>query len=295
MGGHRLSALLLCAAIWVTIGCEPEADVPPGGAIAVPSEQAPTLVPKRIVSLAPSLTEIALELGLGDRLVGVTTFCEGVPAEVARVATGLQVAAERVVALRPDYLMAIRTTAQAETLRALRELGIPSDVIPAESIADVRACVLHIAKRFGREAQAERHLRALDEVLESLPADGVSLATRPRVVFVVDWKPLFVAGRGSFVDEMLRAAGAQNAFGDHAAAYVPIDLEEVLARDPDFVLDVTLPSDGTLEGHDIWLRWQRLTQLRAVRSGNVHPFPSVKPALAIPTWVARLREILRTS
>ncbi|MGE3166527.1 MAG: ABC transporter substrate-binding protein [Planctomycetota bacterium] len=271
------------------VGCAPEPESTP-----VVSPPVASSVPQRVVSLAPSLTEILLALGVGDRLVGVTTFCEGVPPAIARVG-GLQVDAERIVALRPDYLVAIETAAQAETLLALRRLGIPVEVLPAETIADVRACVAQLAQRFDREPAAEPHLAALDEVLAAAAAfaavDGAAVG--PSAAFVVDWRPLFVAGRGSFVDEMLGAAGVHNAFADRSASYAAVDLEEVLAKDPDFVFDVTLPTDGPVAGTDSWERWQRLDSLRAVRGGRVLPFPPVKPGLRISAWVALLRETVQ--
>lgn len=247
-----------------------------------PGRTKPAASSTRIVSLAPSLTEMAIALGAESRLVGVTDFCQDVDEKLPRVG-GLQIDVERIVHAKPDLVLAIETSSQARTLRALRKLGIQVEVLPAESVADIKMWVLQLGTWFDVTEAAAGYVAKLDEVLGAKPV----AADAPRVLFVVDWKPLYVAGAGSFVDELLAAAGARNAYADQQQSYVPADVEHVVARDPDVIIDASLTGNG-VEG------WKRFPQLKAVREGRVYAFEPVTPSLRCPEWVAKLRELLHS-
>ena len=235
----------------------------------------------RLVSLAPSLTEIVLALGGKDRLVGVTDYCEEVGEEIPRLG-GLQFNFERIVALRPDRVLAIETRSQAGLLSALTARGIPVEVLRAESLTDIRHTVIALGLLLEEMPRAEELLEELESAvvvadLEPVPA-----------VFVIQRQPLMVAGGGAFVEEMLRAAGIQNLFSEESWSYRRVELERLIELDPVLILDASyLATDP----HAFWGRFDRL---QAVRSDGVVSFPPVQPGLQIPEWVEQLREIAST-
>jgi len=236
--------------------------------------------PLRIVSLAPSLTDIVIELGRGDRLVGVTRYCEGADPRIARVGD-LRFDLETVLALDPDLVLAIETRSQAGLRAALESRGIAVEVYPAESVEDVRAALSGLGALLGAREAAARSLERIDSALE--PPAGEPI----RGVFVVERQSLTVAGGGSFVDAMLRAAGIENAYGAEPWSYRRVELEALIALDPVIILDASFDLTEPAAF------WGRFPSLRAVREGRVRPFPPVRPGIGIPAWVARLREEAR--
>lgn len=245
-----------------------------------PPEVAEDARDQRWVSLAPSLTEIVLALGGGDRLVGVTGFCRDVPESVPRVG-GVTVEFERLVSLEPDRVLAIETQGQQDLLRALRTQGIPVEVFAAESAEDIQVALDRLGKRLGAEVRAAEISAELAAAMEPREALIPTL-------FVVERQTWFVAGGGSFVTSMLRAAGLENVFSDATWPYRAVELEGVVARAPVLILDASYESAG-LERH-----WSRFDSLAAVRAGRVVSFPPVQPGLQIPDWVAKLRQLAET-
>ncbi len=276
----RIANLLLCLALaaFLCFG---------GGAREPASPPRPGARPgiERVVSLAPNFTEILLYLGLGDRIAGVTVFCAGVDPEVARVGSFLEPDFERILSLRPDLVLAFRGNEQAPLFQGLARHGLRVEVFAGESIDDLRATVSGLGAMFDAEARAAEFIERLDAALAAA-APGPAA---PRVLFVVDHRPLYVAGGGSFVDAMLAAAGAANLFHDRSEPWLPVELEEVVARDPDVIIDVTLPPDADAAGEP-WGRFR--SHLRAVRAGRVWPFPQVYCGIQVPDWIVRLREIV---
>ncbi len=240
---------------------------------------------RRVVSLAPSFTEVLSYLGAADRLAGVTVYCEGVDPAVARVGTFRDPNVERILELDPDLVLAIAGQEQAPVVRGLRERhGLRVEVLGGDTIADLEQTLRQLGEWVGARERASEFLARLASVLAVPPPPGDS----PRVLFVVDHNPLYVAGGGSFLEPMLHAAGFRNLFGERAEAWIQVDLEEIHAREPDCIIDVVLSDPERSRSAP----WPRLAgQLRAVAQGRVYPFPEVRCGVRIPDWVERLRAL----
>ncbi|MGA1488782.1 MAG: ABC transporter substrate-binding protein [Planctomycetota bacterium] len=249
--------------------------------------------PRRVISLAPSLTELVQALDRGDRLVGVTDFCEGVSEEIPRVG-GLVVEAESVIALAPDLVLAIETRAQQPLLQVLLDAGIGVQALPAESIPDLLCTITLLGEALDRR-QLARELG--EEITGALAAPPVTAGGPATAVFVVQRDPLLVAGGGSFVTTMLAAAGLVNAFGEGTQHYRTIEMEELMRRDPELLLDAAFDAafdaapDGGPGREGPMAFWGHFDRLRAVESGRVHAFPPVRPGPGIPGWVEELRRL----
>lgn len=191
---------------------------------------------RRIVSLAPNMTETVYALGLQDRLVGVTTYCDYPPAAAAKEKIGspLSPSLEQIVALRPDVVLAAKTANRRETLEALERLGVAVYGTNPKSVEEVLDSTRRIADAIGAREQGEALVAALWARLTALKQ---RLSDRPprRVLFVVWHDPLISVGRNTFLADALRWAGAELAV-ESDREWPQLNLEEALRVQPDFLV-----------------------------------------------------------
>jgi iron complex transport system substrate-binding protein len=192
--------------------------------------------PRRVVSLAPSLTEIVFLIGRGGSLVGVTRFCN-VPAAASRLTRIGGVSdpdVERIVALSPDLVLCTTDGNPREKVRALEEMGIPCFAVSPQDLEGVFAAIerlgvlLGVADRGRSEAESLR-LRAR----QARPPSGA--AGMPSVLFVVSTTPIIAAGEGTFMDELVRLAGGRNAAARFPGRYPRLSVEGLVAARPDVI------------------------------------------------------------
>jgi iron complex transport system substrate-binding protein len=233
--------------------------------------------PERIVSTAPSITELLYALGLGNRVVGVTRFCRYPPEAQLKPKIGDYTAPnlEAIAALRPD-LVIIQTNPihLADRLGALR---LPVLEINQDSIAAIYKSIHDVGAATATEHSATQ---LSDSILNGLGAIRNRVANRPRVrmMFVIGRSPnrldgLVVAGRASYLNEVIEIAGGENVFRDALAGYPEVSLEEVMARNPDVIVDMGDMSDtvGVTEEHKrlVIALWNRIPTLAAVKQHRV--------------------------
>lgn len=224
---------------------------------------------ERIVSLAPSLTEILYALGLEARLVGVTDFCD-FPLEAKskpRVGQVINPSLEKIVALKPDLVLGTTAGNRRETATALERLGIPLYGLDPRSVEDVLASIrrlgelLEVAEAGG---ELEAHLRGR---LERVAA-RVNARARPRVLFVLWVEPLMSVGRKTFVHDALARAGAESVSGDRAEDWPRLSLEEVLRQNPDYLIVPRSPAVESrlqeLGGNPVWRELRALREKRVI-------------------------------
>jgi cobalamin transport system substrate-binding protein len=249
-----LAALLPAAAL-----ASHEAGAAAGGAEWL-GPKAPA-VPRRVVALAPSVTDTVVALGLADRLVGVTRYDDAPEVKtLPRVGGFLDPSPEAVLALRPDLVLWVTDGGALPAVRRIASLGVPVRAIPVISVADVLAASRLVADALGDAPAGERLARTLEASIEAARRRAVR-GPRPRVLFVVGRDPLVVAGPGSFPDELVRLCGGDNVVkGPRAWPIYP--LERAVADAPDLVVDgaVLEPAEGLA----------RLGAIAAVRNGAVH-------------------------
>jgi iron complex transport system substrate-binding protein len=253
----------------------------------------------RIVSLSPATTEILFALGLGPRVVGRTRFGDWPPAAraVAEVGNGIGPNVEAVAARRPDLVVLYASAANRGAVDRLTALGIPSVVLKLDLASDVRRAARAIARLAGVPAAADSLIARFDSSLRAVAARAAPAAGRRPRLYVDAWpSPPMTVGRGSYLSEVIRAAGAENVFDDIGASSATVSLEAVVARDPDVVL---VPTIDTLHPPDLAGRpgW---SAVRAVREGrvlvvdaNLYDRPSPRMPLAAADLAARLSRLER--
>ena len=223
---------------------------------------------RRVVSLAPNLTEIVFALGKGDRLAGDTDFCD-YPSEAAqkpRVGGPVNPNIEQIVALKPDLILATSIN-RRETVDALDRLGLPVYVTDPHSVDEMITSVEHIGNALHSEKIAEALGKDLRERLSDLDRRLADVAPR-RVLFVVWTDPLISIGRGTFISDALRRAGAQSVV-ETATEWPRISLERVVRLQPEFLVFASAHAGDTQHDIDALRSRPGWRDLDAMRQGNV--------------------------
>jgi iron complex transport system substrate-binding protein len=213
--------------------------------LAVLSRPAAGGGPDRIVSLAPSITEIVYALGAGDRLVGVCGHCNHPAAarRLPRVGGFLSPSVEVVVAARPDLVLAVPSPGNREAVRALERTGLPVVVVADRTLADLWASIERIATVLGDPAAGPALVARVQAELAAVQA-SVAQRARARVLLVVGHRPLIVAGAGTLQDELVAIAGGRNVAADAGTTWPQLSMEVVIARRPDVILDSAMGTEA---------------------------------------------------
>ena len=223
---------------------------------------------RRIVSLAPSLTETIYALGAGDRLVGDTDYCD-YPAEALakpKVGGAINPSLEQIVALRPDLVLVTKSLNRLETVVALERLGIAAYATDPRTVEDVIASATKLAGVIGANgagATLEASLRARLAELKR----RVSALPPKRVLFVVWAEPLISVGRDTFIADALRWAGAESVV-QSSQGWPHVNLEEVVRLQPDMLVFAGSHSETVardLEGLAQLPGWRNLEAARSRR------------------------------
>lgn len=234
-------------------------------------------LPQRIVSLAPSNTEIVCALDACDRIVGVTDFDDYPPevAEVPKIVVQTQVDLERLVAAEPDLVLAAgNELTPSAVIEQIDGLGIPVLVLYPESLDEVYADIELVADALDRRADADRLVDDMRRRVAAVEA-AVEGAEAPRTLYEIFHSEgtTYTAGEGSFIASLLELAGAEPVTGDAEGV---LEAEELVAADPELILLGTASYDPTIATPEAALEvlrarpgWSGLT---AVRDGNVIPY-----------------------
>ena len=220
-----------------------------------------TREPARIISLAPSVTEILFALGLDQRIAGVSDADDYPPEKLKtkpRVG-GVQLNVERIVSLRPDLVVGM-SALQASQLERLIAMGLPILVVDANSIPETYAQITLIGKATGSD-QPARLLIARMQARQVRVEAAVRGRVRPRVYVEISGEPMITAARGTFIDDLVRRAGGMNIFSD-LRGWPQVSAETVIERNPQVVV-------STYFGRQRILSRRGWSEVAAVRSGRV--------------------------
>lgn len=234
--------------------------------------------PQRIVSLAPSITENLFALGVGDRVVGVTSWCDYPREAASRVIIGdaLNLNLELLLSLEPDLVVGDSTLVQSY-LEKLKELGVATFVVGPTTVAEVQASLVELGEAVGateRGLELAEHMNSrLTELVESTER------SRKIRVFMEIWnEPLMTVGPGSFMNELIVLAGGENIAGDAPSPWPVFSEELVMERDPEVVILTSYNLEEALSRP----AWQVTT---AMKNGDVY---EVNPDLYSRTTVRLL-------
>lgn len=288
---RRKSLLLLLPLLGLAAGasgCARDAsEAPVGGARAEPGQ--------RIAVMAPAAAETLAALGVAERIVAVGDFVTPPPGahDLPRLGAYNLPNAERLIELRVDLLL----TAASEAARGEHErlAGLGVRVVPLETstFAGALAAIVTIGDHVGKNAEARALVAAIEARVASVRA-RVAGVPRPRVLVAVGVEPLYVAGPGSHLDELIRIAGGENLAADALGAYQMIALEAVLERRPEVIID---SADNRSEGPwgalpGIWAEWPFLPAVERGRVFAVEPSRLLIPGPRLGEMAERMGRFL---
>ena len=219
----------------------------------------------RVVSLAPSLTELAYAAGAGDALVATVEYSDYPAAARAlpRVGDAWRVDVERVLALRPDLVLAWASGTPRETIDTLEALGLKVASIATHRLADVPAALRQVGRMAGTPAVAEDAASRFETGIRDL-AQAHGDAPVLSVFIQIDDEPLYTVNGRHVMSEVVELCGGRNVLADLPQLAPPVSLEAVLALDPQVILNT---DDTIADPRAIWRRWPHLA---AVRAGTIY-------------------------
>lgn len=289
MDRHRRGLLLLLAFIalafvgsmvgarWAATRRVPRRDATSGARPGLRARQRA----RRVVSLAPSVTQTLFAVGCGPNVVGVTQSCTGPKAACRLPKVGGYVTPnlEAILRLRPDRVVGTTASSHSRSLEALRRMGVSSEVVDHGSLEGVLSSIGRLGRLCGRPTRADR---LVTRIRARIQAVRRAVAGRPRRSALIVFgrsgggprdggiRQVFVAGRTGLYEEILRLAGGRNAYPKSVPAFPQLSVEGILSLDPDAIVE--LASDRLRRGEtaqEVRRAWVRLRDLRAVRAGRV--------------------------
>lgn len=253
-----LSAALLCATCWGGARAEVRVHDVDGRAVVLAQPA------RRIVSLAPHLTELLFAVGAGDAVVGTVAHSDFPQAarQVPRVGDSAMLDLERIAALQPDLLLVWRHGNAPQQLQRLAALNLPTYAHEARALGDISRGLRDLGRLTGHDAEAAQRADAFDRAVATLRARFVG-QRRLRVFYQVWPQPLMTLNGEHLISQALDVCGADNVFAAQRLLTPTVTEEAVLLTDPDAIVTGWIPAHGGTPLDT----WKRLDALRAVRAG----------------------------
>ncbi|HEV2285791.1 MAG TPA: helical backbone metal receptor, partial [Steroidobacteraceae bacterium] len=225
------------------------------------------------VSLAPGATEMLFAAGAGTQVVATVEYSDVPPAarRVPRIGDAVAIDLERVVRIHPDVVVAWPSGGNPAQREKIARLGIPVYAQDTPRLADLAGSLRRLGVLGGTEAEAARAARAIEARLAALEHTygGAARAGRPPGVLLEIWnRPIYTVGGQQLMSDALTLCGVRNVFADLTAPGPAVDIEAVIARDPDIIVAAGPPGESAG-----WLAdWQRFATLSAVRNHRLIAF-----------------------
>ena len=232
-----------------------------------------TFPPKRIVSLAPNVTEILFSLGLDTEIVGVSAlsnFPEGAKRKV-KVGSYVSPDFEKIVSLKPDLIVATGVGNTRDVVDRLDKLGFPTYVIFPKNVDEILRSIHHLGQVVDREREAAVIVQGMKKRRDRV-VERVKDLHRPKVFLQVGEAPVVTVGKGSFADDLIRLAGGENIAGNQKEMYPRWGMEEVLQRAPEIILISAMNPKADYQ--KVLQGWSRWKSIPAVKQGRIYTIDS---------------------
>jgi iron complex transport system substrate-binding protein len=256
----------------------------------------PTAV--RIISLAPNITETLFALGLGDRVIGVTRFCDYPPEAREKPSVGgfLDPNYEMISSLHPDLVLLLPE--HVEVMESLDNLGIRYEIVHDRTVAEILGTIGRIGNLCGKEHEADSLIADIDgriKTIQTAAAKGV----KPKVLISVSREfdaetisRVYAAGPGTFYDELIGFAGGENAYRGPDISYPVLSAEGLISLNPDIIIDLIPPGqEEDVSPETIRNTWAGFGTIGAVRSGQIYVLDDDYAVVPGPRFIEFLEEL----
>ena len=255
---------------------------------------------RRIVSMAPSITETLFALGLGRRVVGVTRYCNYPPEAKTRTKVGgyHNPNFEAIVSLRADLVLILEGHRQSQP--AFDRLGLRTLAVRHTNVAGILDSITQIGRACGAGAKARQIVTDIRARIARI-RQKTSALPRLRVMFAIErtvgsgkLADVYVAGTGGFFDEILALAGGENACPESSVRFPVVSAEGIMSIDPDVIIDMTSGlSAGQVDKQTLLADWQQVAQVEAVRNGRVYALDQDYAFVPGPRFILLVEELAR--
>ncbi|MCI0494330.1 ABC transporter substrate-binding protein, partial [candidate division KSB1 bacterium] len=256
---------------------------------------------QRIISLSPNITEILFALGLGEKVVGVTRFCNYPPEAKEKMQVGgyLDPNYEAIVSLKPDVVIFLSNFHQVSNF--LSELNVNYLTVSNETVSDIMSSIAFLGQTFGAEQRVEVMLSDIRAKIHRIE-EQTKNATRPKVMIVIERslgagviEDVYIAGQNTFYDELIQLAGGTNVYEDEKISYPILSAEGLIHLNPDFIIDL-IPQLEQIGQNAATLKkdWDILSQLDAVKRRNVYIMSEDYAVIPGPRFILFLETLART-
>ena len=249
--------------------------------------------PARIVSLAPSITEMLFAMEAGEQLVGVTDFCDFPPDALQKPKVGYSNPnLESLVALQPDLVVAPNDFLKPDVIVKLEQLKIPVFILADKNVEGIFVHIQTLGRIVGRSSKADTVAMQLRQQVAVIQR-RIQGRAPVRMLYVLNSQPLITVGPGSFIDQLIRMAGGTNVAAKSATPYPRLSMEAVLQEDPQVLVFPVGKAEGISESEQqTWRQWSTMT---AVKQGRLHQISADwlnRPGPRIARGLEALVEIL---
>jgi iron complex transport system substrate-binding protein len=241
------------------------------------TQQPQSSSPQRIVSLAPNTTEILFALGLGDRLVGVTRYCDYPPAAltIQKIGGYVDPNYEAIVSLKPDLVVLL--TSHQEPKAHLEQLHLSTVTVPHKTIHDIHEAIQIIGSACAKTNESQSLIQDLTRRTQAI-SKAVEGKPRPRVLICIgrdtqssQLTGIYAAGHEGFYDEIIQLAGGVNAYTNAQVPYPQLSAEGIVQINPDVIVDIVSDMvSGEKAAGDVKAQWKQLGMVSAVRQNRIH-------------------------
>jgi len=247
-------------------------------------------IPRRIVSLAPSITETVFALGFGNRLVGVTSHCD-YPAEAKRlpkIGDFMSPSLEVIAAKQPDLVIGVTGATDPARAREIERLGIKITLVSVSSVSEILSSFKHIAALLGDPDAGATLVEKITAQFDKVKK-RVAPAPRRSTLLAVGLRPLVAVGGKNFLDELITLAGGENIAGNASQPWLNLPDEYVVAKAPQVIIQAGMGSDASRPTR----QWSDLKSIPAVKERRVYTYNSDKILRPGPRIGEGLEEIAR--
>jgi len=224
---------------------------------------------KRIISLAPSITEILFALGLNEEIAAVTNYCDYPKAVLNKPRIGgyINPSIEKIVSLKPDLIIATRDDNRWETNQRLSDLGFSVYLINPKSFYGVTRSIHHIGVVVGREEESKKILINMTSKKEEIAARTKSLP-KPKVFFQIGYAPIMTVGKETLADDLIRLAGGRSISENESVNYPLYNIETILSKAPEIIIMSSM--DSKKDYLNLIKMWQSWKDLPAVKMNAIY-------------------------
>ncbi|MCU7514300.1 MAG: cobalamin-binding protein [Ignavibacteria bacterium] len=271
----KLVCIFIFASFWA-LSCGKNAENPQKSANPVKDDLGEVVPfnepPQKIISLAPNLTEMIYSLGLGSRLVGNTLYCTYPPEarNVTKVGDMLTIDFEKIISLKPDLILITVEGNAKDSYIKLKNLGLKVFVSNPRNFDGIKKTYSDLGRIFMKTHQADSSINFWQAQFDSV-RQAANRLPHPQALFFVGFNPIMVAGENTFVNELMTSAGLTNIAGDSPQNYPVYSREEILKRNPDYMIMTGTSMSGSFKKESEMIKnsYPEWKSLNAVRNNDI--------------------------